>query len=240
MPSPELPDQLPDQLPHDAVLFDCDGVLADSEATTNEVLRGMLAEMGWAMDARESLHRFVGRGVMDEADVIEEHTGVRIDAAWLVGFRARRDVALRAGLRAVPGALDLVAAVAGRYGERVACASGADRAKTEMQLDIVGLRQHFGDRVFSGQETPRTKPAPDVYLLAAATLGVDPARAAVVEDSVAGVTAGAAAGAAVYAYCAPDQEHTTPAELRAAGAAVVVSALADLAPLLLTPAPPPT
>ena len=98
-----------------------------------------------------------------------EHTGVRIDAAWLAGFRARRDVALRAGLQPVAGAPELVAAVAARYGERVACASGADRAKTEMQLDITGLRRHFGDRVFSGQETPRTKPAPDVYLLAAAT-----------------------------------------------------------------------
>ncbi len=231
----DLPTALPDDLPHEAVLFDCDGVLADSEATTNEVLRGMLAEMGWALDARESLHRFVGRAVMDQADVIEEHTGVRIDAAWLTGFRARRDAALRAGLRPVAGAPELVAAVAARYGDRVACASGADRAKTEMQLDVTGLRRHFGDRVFSGQETPRTKPAPDVYLLAAATLGVDPARAAVVEDSVAGVTAGAAAGAVVYAYCAPDQEHTAPAALRVAGAAVVVSDLAELVPLLTGP-----
>jgi HAD superfamily hydrolase (TIGR01509 family) len=86
------------------------------------------------------------------------------------------------------------------FAGRLACASGADRAKVELQLTKVGLDHLFAGKIFSGMETPRSKPAPDVYLAAAAALGVDPARAAVVEDTATGVRAGVAAGATVFGY----------------------------------------
>ena len=90
-------------------------------------------------------------------------------------------------------------AIAIATGGRIACASGADLFKVKLQLSKVGILDAFGDHVFSGQDMPQTKPHPDVYLAAAASLGVDPARCAVIEDTVTGATAGVAAGATVLA-----------------------------------------
>ena len=106
--------------------------------------------------------------------------------------------------------------------------SSDDRFKVEMQLRKVGLMNYFEGRIFSGYETPRSKPFPDVYLAAAAALSVDPRRCAVIEDTVTGVTAGVAAGAVVFAY-AP---HGDGAPLIAAGAVQIFTDMAHL-PLLL-------
>ena len=95
---------------------------------------------------------------------------------------------------------------------------GADRFKVELQLDKCGLMPYFTGLIFSGHELPRSKPAPDVYLAAAAALGVDPRRCAVVEDTVTGVTAGVAAGATVFGYSPPEAGHDAPSALRRAGA----------------------
>ena len=101
-----------------------------------------------------------------------------------------------------------------------------------MQLAQVGLASYFGDRVFSGHEMPRTKPAPDVYLAAAVALKVDPARCLVVEDTVTGVTAGVAAGATVVGYSPSSVGHSSPEALRAAGAVQVIADMALLPALL--------
>ncbi|QIK72779.1 HAD family phosphatase [Propioniciclava coleopterorum] len=217
----------------EAVLFDCDGVLVDSEPITNRVQREVLAELGWELTEAEGIARFVGHAFADFAPDIHEATGVWIDEAWLEGFRARRDAALRAELRPVPGAADAVRAIADALGGRVACASGADRAKTQMQVDIAGLSDVFGDRIFSGMECVLTKPAPDVYLAAAAALGVDPAACAVIEDSAAGVSAGLAAGATVFGFAPQGPTHQLPEALLAQGAAATFSAMADLPALVL-------
>ncbi|TNM70225.1 HAD family phosphatase [Streptomyces sp. NP160] len=223
--------------PFDAVLFDCDGVLVDSEPITNGVLREMLAELGWAVGPEEGLRRFVGVAVADQADLIEERTGVRITEEWLQEFRRRRSEQLAVRVRAVDGVADALDAVAAAYGQRLACASGADRAKVQLQLDVTGLAHHFGDRVFSGMELPRSKPAPDVYLQAAAALGVDPRRCAVVEDSPAGVRAGVAAGARVLGYCPGGPASSTPEALAAVGAAATFASMREL-PALLGAVPP--
>ena len=115
---------------------------------------------------------------------------------------------------------------------RIACASGADRHKVELQLDKIGLLDCFEGRIFSGHEMPRSKPAPDVYLAAAAALGVDPARCAVVEDTVTGATAGVAAGATVFGYSPTDLGHSGPDALRAVGVAQVFTDMAQLPALL--------
>lgn len=216
----------------DAVLFDCDGVLVDSEPITNGVLHTMLGELGWDLSAQECIERFVGRALKDEWPVIEQHTGFRIDDAWIAQFRGRRDAGLREALEPIDGVHDTIRAVADAFGKRFACASSADRPKIEMQLAMTGLDHFFGDRIFSGLETPRTKPAPDVYLAAADSLGIDPRRAAVVEDSVAGVTAGVAAGATVFGFAPDGPTHSSPDTLLAAGATVVFDDMRDLPSLL--------
>lgn len=198
-----------------AILFDCDGVLVDSEPITMGVLRDLLAESGWDMPLAACMAEFIGVTVRDKAALIEAHTGQPLTDAWMARFYARRNAALAERLQPIAGAHAAVQAARSATGGRIACASGADRHKVEMQLRMVGLAAPFGDAVFSGHEQPRTKPAPDVYLAAARHLGVAAADCLVIEDSLTGVQAGVAAGAQVWAYC-PD-----PAQggaLRAAGA----------------------
>ena len=185
----------------DAVLFDCDGVLVDSEPITQGVLRDMLEEAGWAMSQEECMRTFVGKMVRQERALIEARTGRPLTDAWMAAFYERRNQRLRAELRAIDGALAAVAAAHAHAAGRIACASGADRHKVEFQIDMAGLRPYFEDRIFSGHEMPRSKPAPDVYLAAAARLGADPARCLVIEDTATGVSAGVGAGAEVWAYC---------------------------------------
>ena len=184
-----------------AVLFDCDGVLVDSEPITNGVLRDMLEERGWAMSPAECFKFFVGKAVKDHKDTIEAKTGLPLTEEWLHAFRLRRNDALTANLKVMPGAHEAVAAAYEITQGAIACASGADRFKVEMQLAHVELMPHFEGRIFSGHEMPRTKPAPDVYLAAALHLERDPAHCLVIEDSTTGVQAGVAAGATVWALC---------------------------------------
>ena len=212
----------------EAILFDCDGVLVDSEPITNGVLREMLAEAGWALTPEECMRIFIGKMVRSEAARIEHHTGRPLTDEWMSAFYARRNAALEAQLTAIEHIHAAVERVHAHHSGRIACASGADRYKVEMQLAKVGLAPYFAGRIFSGHEMPATKPAPDVYLAAAAALQAAPARCAVVEDTVTGVTAGVAAGATVFAYAPLDDG----AALRAAGAAQVFRSMAELPALL--------
>ncbi|MFP4894391.1 HAD family hydrolase [Paraburkholderia sp. EG304] len=218
--------------PFDAVLFDCDGVLVDSEPITNRVLTEMLGELGWHMSVEETMRIFVGKMVRDEAELIEAHTGFAITAEWLAQFRARRNAALDRELRAIDGASFAVHALHRTLNGRIAVASGADRIKIELQLVKAGLLDCFEGRIFSGHEMPRSKPFPDVYLAAAAALGVDPARCAVVEDTVTGTTAGVAAGATVFGYCPTHLGHSSATALHGAGAVHVFREMAELPALL--------
>jgi HAD superfamily hydrolase (TIGR01509 family) len=213
----------------EAILFDCDGVLVDSEPITNGVLRDMLEEAGWSLTPSECMAFFVGKAVRDERAAIETHTGRPLTEDWMQQFYQRRNQALMEGVEIIPGALSAVQAAHTLMQGRIACASGADRFKVEMQLTQVDLMDFFVGRVFSGHEMPRSKPAPDVYLAAARQLGVPDAQCLVIEDSPAGVTAGVAAGATVWAYC-PQPE--AGAALLQAGAARLFSQMGDLPGLL--------
>ena len=215
----------------DAILFDCDGVLVDSESLTNAVLRDMLQESGWTLTAEECMARFVGKTLREERLTIEAHTGKPFTQEWFDDFCERRNATLRASLEIVPGAYEAAAAAQAYASLGIACASGADRFKVEMALTKVGLMPFFEGRIFSGHEMPRSKPAPDVYLAAARHLNASPKRCLVIEDSVAGITAGVAAGATVWAYC-PGTTHQSAHELRQAGAQVLLSHMADLPGLL--------
>ena len=209
----------------EAVLFDCDGVLVDSEPITHGVLRDMLADSGWDMPLADCMRHFIGRTVRSQAALIEARTGRPLTDAWMAAFYARRDDQLRARLQPIAGALAAVRAAHQATGGRIACASGADRGKLVLQLGQTGLADWFGPHVFSGHELPRSKPFPVVYLAAAAALAVAPARSLVIEDTPTGVLAGKAAGATVWAYCPGG---TGADELRAAGADGLFDAMAEL------------
>ncbi|CAH2807213.1 MAG: Putative phosphatase YieH [uncultured Paraburkholderia sp.] len=219
--------------PFDAVLFDCDGVLVDSEPITNRVLTEMLGELGWQLSVEETMRIFVGKAVRDEAPLIEARTGVAITADWLMQFRERRNAALDKELTAIPGAATAVRSLHDGLNGRIAVAGGADRIKVELQLNKAGILECFEGRIFSGHEMPRSKPFPDVYLAAAAALNVEPARCAVVEDTVTGAKAGVAAGATVFGYCPNELGHSSADALRAAGVVQVFRDMEDL-PLVLS------
>jgi HAD superfamily hydrolase (TIGR01509 family) len=217
----------------EAVLFDCDGVLADSEPLTNAVLRDMLAERGWQLSVAECMQVFVGKAVLDERARIEAHTGQPVTDAWMAEFRTRRNQVLQDQVQAVPHIVAAVQAIHHAYAGQIACASGADRVKVELMLAKLGLLDYFAGRVFSGHEMPRSKPWPDVYLAAAAALGADPARCAVVEDTVTGVRAGVAAGATVFGYAPATSGHVDAQALRDAGAEATFTGMEQLAALLV-------
>lgn len=212
----------------EAVLFDCDGVLVDSEPITNGVLRAMLGDLGWQLTQEECMRHFVGKALKEELAIIAAETGRDVGQAWMDEFQQRRNKALMEQLAPIPNIHDAVHRIHAHHDARIACASGADRVKVEMQLRKVGLMDYFEGRIFSGYETPRSKPFPDVYLAAAGALKADPRRCAVVEDTVTGVTAGVAAGATVFAYL----PHGDGTALRQAGAVEIFSDMADL-PLLM-------
>jgi len=218
--------------PFDAVLFDCDGVLVDSEPITSRVLTEMLNELGWGITHAETMEIFTGKAVKDELPLIEARTGAKIDQAWFDQFRQRRNDALDRDLVEIPGAPDAVRALHEALNGRIAVASGADRRKVELQLAKVGIADCFDGRVFSGHEMPRSKPFPDVYLAAAQALGVDPTRCAIVEDTVTGATAGVAAGATVFGYSPGEPGHSGAQALRNVGVSHVFTDMRELLALL--------
>jgi len=217
----------------EAVLFDCDGVLADSEPITNGVLRDMLAEGGWHLSMEECMLTFVGKAVRDEAELIEQRTGQPLTEAWLALFRDRRNLALIEQVQAIPNVQAAVHQIHSAYRGQIACASGADRPKVELMLRKLAMLAYFDGRIYSGHDMPRSKPHPDVYLAAAQALAADPRRCAVVEDTVTGVTAGVAAGGTVFAYAPASSAHIRIDDLLAAGAHHVFSDMAQLPALLV-------
>lgn len=216
----------------DCVIFDCDGVLVDSEPIVHRVLNRVLNELGIDITLEESMKWFLGRAVRDELGNIEARLGKPLPRNFLSEWFVRRDAALIEELEAVPHIRQAIDAIKAR-GLPVCVASGADRVKVKLQLkhtDLIGLftdddaREH----IFSATEVEHSKPAPDVYLLAARTMGVDPARCAVVEDSPTGATAGVAAGMTVFGYTA----RTDADALRAVGVRVTFDDMRDLPELV--------
>jgi HAD superfamily hydrolase (TIGR01509 family) len=211
----------------DAVIFDCDGVLVDSEPVTCGVLAQMLRELGADISDAQTIERFVGKTVREETATIEAMIGGPIPDHWYPQFLQRRDAALAESVTAVPGIAELIAAVQAA-GFAHAVASGADRGKMRVTLGRTGLLDRLMPHVYGSDQVQRSKPHPDVYLLAARSLGVAPERCLVVEDTPTGTRAGVAAGATVVGYCARND----PRGLLAAGAAMVFDDMTRLAALL--------
>jgi len=182
--------------PIELVIFDCDGVLVDSERISVRVDVAVLAQLGWPMTEAEVIERFMGRTEADMAAEIEAHLGRPLPANWEEPFRHLYREAFEAELKPVPGILEALDAIAGP----ICVASSGTHERMRYTLGLTGLYPRFAGRIFSASEVARGKPAPDLFLHAAGRMGVRPAACAVVEDSRYGVEAARGAGMRAFGY----------------------------------------
>lgn len=180
----------------DLVIFDCDGVVVDSERIVHAVFGNFIRSLGANLDAARMNELFLGRRLEDCVAIVERLTGRTVPRDALDRYRAERDRVLREQVRAVDGVREVLEAMIVPY----CIASSGDHAKMRATLGATGLLPLFEGRLFSGTEVARGKPAPDVFLLAAQRMGAAPVRTAVIEDSVNGVLAGCAAGMTVFGF----------------------------------------
>ena len=208
----------------DLVIFDCDGVLVDSERISVRIDVRVLAELGWPLTEAEVIERFVGRSEAYMLGEIEARLGRTLPADWEEPFRSLYREAFEAELEPVDGvvaALDAIAAP-------VCVASSSSHERLRFTLGLTGLLERLDGRIFSAEDVENGKPAPDLFLHAAASLGADPARCAVVEDSRHGVEAARAAGMHAFAYAGG----VTPAERLRGRATTVFHEMSELPGLL--------
>jgi len=180
----------------DAIIFDCDGTLVDSERLSIRVLVDYIAELGLILPYETAVEEYSGNDLAMVFRDIEQKLGRSLPTDFMERFRERQLRLLATNLLPMPGAADLLSVI-----NRPMCvASNAPLDKIELCLSTAGLNQFFEpDRVFSAYEIQIWKPAPDLFHLAAQRMGVAPERCAVVEDSRFGIEAGLAAGMQVFA-----------------------------------------
>ena len=211
----------------DLIIFDCDGVLVDSERLSLRVDSIFLERLGWPMGEAEIIERFVGRSDADMRAEIEERTGRPIPADIDREFDRVYRETFEAELRPVDGiaeALDEIVAA----GVPICVASSGGHAKIRRSLELTGLTSYFDERIFSAADVAHGKPAPDLFLHAASRMGAAPSRSAVVEDSAFGVEAAIAAGMRAFAYAGG----VTTADRLARPGVVVFDEMRDLPALL--------
>ena len=205
--------------PIELVIFDCDGVLVDSERLAVRVESRLLTDLGWPLTETEVLERFVGRSDADMLAKIESTLGRRVPE-WTDRYQHALHAAFRDELTAVAGVADAIDALA----VESCVASSGTHDKMRMTLGMTGLHDRFDGRIFSATQVRLGKPAPDLFLFAASEMGVAPARCVVVEDSRSGVVAARAAGMRVLGFAGG----LTPAEWLAGPDTVVFEDMADL------------
>ncbi|MEZ6121826.1 MAG: HAD family hydrolase [Planctomycetaceae bacterium] len=194
----------------DAVIFDCDGTLVDSETLSLSVLIDYVSEFGLEITPEEAHDRFAGNELSVVFRDIESRLGHALPDHFLDTFRQRQISLLERQLTAIDGAHDLLDGMDLPF----CVASNAPFSKIHVCLRTTGLDVHFSeDRIFSAYQIEVWKPAPDLFLKAARDMGVAPERCAVVEDSGFGIRAGLAAGMQVFAFD-PDNRHTEYSGIR--------------------------
>jgi HAD superfamily hydrolase (TIGR01509 family) len=206
------------------VIFDCDGVLVDTERLAVRVDVQVLAQLGWVMTEAEVVERFVGLSDTTIREAIEAHTGRRLADNWEQEFRHLYRSSFAESLTAVDGVVEALDGIT----LRTCVASSGSHEKMRFTLGLTGLLERFDGRMFSVSEVERGKPAPDIFLHAAARMGVAPATCAVVEDSRFGVEAARAAGMRAFGYAGG----LTPAHLLAGSGTVVFTDMRELPRLL--------
>ncbi|MFE3501155.1 HAD family hydrolase [Kitasatospora sp. NPDC059160] len=179
--------------PIELVIFDCDGVLLDSERLAVRIDAQVCAAVGWPLSEAEIVERFVGRSHAHMSAELQAHASVPLEPGWEEAFQHLYDEAFAAELTPVDGVVEALAQLA-RAGVRDCVASSSGHGRLRRTLGRTGLLARFQGRVFSAEDVAHGKPAPDLFLHAAATTGVAPGACLVVEDSTYGVAAARAAG----------------------------------------------
>ena len=198
------------------VIFDCDGVLVDSEKISNDVLARMLRAEGLPTTLEQARRDYQGLLLGEIVDAVEARLGRPLLDNWIAHYEHERSEVFRRELRAVPGVEEVVSRVTDA-GLKVCIASQGKLEKTRLSLDLTGLRHLFAETaLFSSHSVPRGKPHPDLFLQAAYAMGVEPTSCVVIEDTPSGVTAAVRAGMRVFGYAADSDA----AALRDAGAEV--------------------
>jgi HAD superfamily hydrolase (TIGR01509 family) len=210
------------------VIFDCDGVLVDSEPLSNRILAERLTAIGLPTTTEQSMHDYMGRSWKTDQAIIEGRLGRPLPEGWSDAYHAEVMAAFERELQAVPGVVEALDAI-----EEPSCvASSSAHPRIRAALCATGLLARFEGRIFSATDVEHGKPAPDLFLHAAASLGAEPGRCAVVEDAPTGVQAARAAGMAVFGYAGS----TRPERLEAEGACVFAS-MGELPALICGSAP---
>ncbi|MFD4511661.1 HAD family hydrolase [Streptomyces sp. NPDC058457] len=211
---------------YDLVIFDNDGVLVDSEPISNRLLAAYLTELGHQTSYDEAIRDYMGSAMHRIHDLVQERTGQRLPDDFDDVFHARVFAAFEEELKPVSGVAKVLERLAAD-GVPYCVASSGSHERIRVGHRTTGLDRWFDEsRIFSSQDVGRGKPAPDLFLYAAARMGVAPGRCAVVEDSPLGVQAAVAAGMDVYGFTA-----MTPPD-RLQGATQLFSDLGQLADLL--------
>jgi HAD superfamily hydrolase (TIGR01509 family) len=209
------------------VIFDCDGVLVDSEVISNAVLARSLTEQGLPTTLTQARRDYQGLLVAEIDSRAEAKLGRPLAKGWLERYERDRAAVFRRELRVVPGAAEAVRRI-GAAGVGVCVASQGKLEKTRLSLSLTKLDGLFPEEVlFSAHSVARGKPHPDLFLHAAAAMAVEPSRCAVVEDTPSGVTAAVSAGMRALGFAADSDE----AALRRAGAETLM-ALGELPAVL--------
>jgi HAD superfamily hydrolase (TIGR01509 family) len=212
----------------DLVIFDCDGVLIDSEIIACQVDAACLTEVGFSTSVAEVMKRYVGISAAAMLADLEIRHGRKLPDGLPEMLRRRLVAAFESDLRPIPEigtALDSLAC-------RICVASSSTPERLAHSLALVGLFARFSPHIFSATEVARGKPAPDLFLHAAARMGATPAQCLVIEDSVAGVTAARAAGMKVFGFTGGGHCGPRHAErLDAAGAEIVFADMTQLGDL---------
>lgn len=180
----------------EALIFDCDGTLVDSEEPGLEVLHALALEEGLSLSLDEARQRFRGVRMAECVAWIAARRAGRaagFEADFMARVRRQTELRFRQGLQPMPGASELLASLR-QQGRPMAVATNGPREKVELSLGLTGLRQVFGEHVYCAYEVGSFKPEPGLFLHAARALDVAPQRCAVVEDSLPGLQAALAAG----------------------------------------------
>ena len=205
----------------DLVIFDCDGVLVDSEPISLRLLLDTLARAGLELDPEEAHRRFLGRSLATTREILAEEYGLTLSDAALGEMRHRLYAAFRAELSPIPHVADTLDALP----SAVCVASSSQPERIRLSLTVTGLWPKFSGHVFSATMVPRGKPAPDLFLYAADRMGYPPGACLVVEDSPAGIAAAQAARMRVVAFTGGS--HATTDRHRAEIAALAPDAVID-------------